>query len=363
MKRVVGGMIMITAVFAALAWLNQGEVIQVEGIVRDAEPNQAIIVDEGPVEVLPLPPPKQAAPKKSPAPIEPKKEAIPAIALQPIPMAPKAPEPKGIAPTPIIMQSVLAVRCKFSDGAGTTITAFGSGVMVGEGGYALTARHVVDMDYTFRITGGRQGRAGFKLETCDVGGPPEGVRAPSVQDIRAINPFTEVLSLPYRAEVAFVPGAQSGKGLSEAEADFLDIAIVKVTGPTPDAAKFFGVTAPASFPKSELAAKSLPGIGEELITFGFPSGAPAYGSSFRLQGSVGTVRQFVAGDLLFRDQPLGIEAEMETIGGRSGSPVFWRGRVVGVVSAKRDYSKDATIVSVYPLAKLLEGSGVALDIP
>lgn len=361
----IGSIAFVGCVLILGAWILAGETVQTvrvlpptEPIVREAEPEpvpEPIAVEEKRPVVAAKP-----APKPIPEPVAIKQASTPP---KPLPVVADVPKPKEVASVPIVMQSVLAVRCKFSDGAGSAITAFGSGVAVTASGHVLTARHVVDMDYTFRITGGRQGRAGFQLDACEVGGPGEGARAPSVADIRAINPFTEVLSLPYRAELALAPGAKAGAGMSDAEADFLDIAILKITGPTADAEKFFGVTAPSSFPKSQIATDTLPGMDEELITFGFPSGTPAYGSSFRLQGSVGTVRQYVAGDLLFKNQPLGIEAEMETIGGRSGSPVFWKGRVVGIVSAKRDYSKEATIVSVYPLKELLKGSNIALDIP
>jgi len=359
MGRILGVVGALCAV-AAGVWLSRPDVTRV--IRKVPEPSvpigeKVLVVPDEPSEI---PIPEKPAGKKNIV-------AMPAESPMPPAAAPattrKADEPVQPVERPVSMPSMVAIRCRFKDGAGNSITAFGSGVIVTSDGHILTARHVVDMDYTFRITGGRQGRGGYGPASCEAGGPPDTAHAPSVAEIRAMNPFIEVPSLPYRAEIARIPSAQSGTGMSEAEADFLDIAILRITGITAEAERYFGAKMPGTFPKSDVIRTVLPGIGEELITFGFPSGTPSYGNSFRLQGGVGTVRQYIVGDLLFADQPIGIEAEMETIGGRSGSPVFWRGRVIGIVSAKRDYSKDATIVSVYPLGKLLEGSGIVLDIP
>ena len=287
----------------------------------------------------------------------------PTAAKSPMPIPKLAPVamPAPVTAIEMNMPSVVVVKCVFKNpDTGSRAIAFGSGAIVSSDGYVLTARHVVDMEYAYRVTGGKQGLGGYALESCAVGGPALGAHAPTPAEIRAINPFTNVDSLPYKAEVRLVPG-KAASGMSDAERDFYDIAILKITDVTDDARKFFGIAMPASFPASRLIADSMPAAGEEIVTFGFPSGTPSYGNSFQLQGSVGTVTGYVGGDARFKDQPLGIDAEMETIGGRSGSPVFWRGYVIGVVSAKAEYSKSASAISVHPLEELLAGSGVALD--
>ncbi len=265
----------------------------------------------------------------------------------------------AVPDVPIRMASVAVLSCLFVNSSGGIARAYGSGVVVSSSGYILTARHVVDLEYAYLVTAGRQGVSGYRLTGCEVGMPPVNAKAPSAEEIRAINPFTEVSSLSYRASLVFTPANKSVVGLSDPERQFIDLALLKISGVTHDAERFFGAVMPASFVASPLGGSVLPAGGETLISFGFPSGAPEYGRSFYLQGSVGTVNQYVVGDILFKNEPIGIHASMETISGRSGSPVFSRGQVVGIVSGKEEYSRNATIISVYPLGKLLEGSGIS----
>lgn len=278
------------------------------------------------------------------------KKKIPPI-LEPALIEPPLPRP---APEdmPINLRAVAVLRCSFYNSAThSRIKAYGSGAIISPRGHILTARHVVDMEYAYRVTGGRQGARGYQFESCEVGQPPEGARAPTPQEIRAINPFTAIDLLPYRAEIAFV---SDETGMSGAEKDFIDIALVRIEGVTDDAKKFFNAAVPPAFDVSVLANDQFPAVGEEIVSFGFPSGAPSYGSNFYLQGSVGEVEGMVGGDERFKDQPIGIAARMETIGGRSGSPVFSHGKIIGVISSKEDYTKNATVISIYPLMNILQ---------
>jgi hypothetical protein len=229
--------------------------------------------------------------------------------------------------------------------------------VVSEAGHIITARHVIDPAYAHRVTSGRQGFINYRREGCVAGMSDRESRAPTAQEIRAINPFTAVTGLPYRIETAYVP---AGGGLSDPEKDFLDIAVMRITGVTEEAARLFGITLPPRFARVSAKPHIIPITGAEIMSFGFPSGAPAYGSSFQLQGSVGEVAAVIGGDVAFRAEPVGLEAIMETIGGRSGSPVFARDAMVGVVSAKEEYSKNATIVLIYPLAELLRQADESL---
>ncbi len=288
---------------------------------------------------------KQNAPKQQPQPKE-KISYKPTLVESTTPRS--APEE-----IPINIRTVVVLRCSFYNAAARSrLKAYGSGAIVSSRGHILTARHVVDMEYAYRVTNGRQGARGYQLESCEVGQPPEGSRAPVPQEIRAINPFTAIDFLPYRAEIAFL---LDEAGMSDAEKDFIDVAVLRIGGVTDDAKKFFNVALPAAFDMSVLAKDQFPAVGEEIVSFGFPSGAPSYGSNFNLQGSVGEVEGIVGGDKQFKDQPIGIAALMETIGGRSGSPVFWHGKIIGVISSKEDYTKNATVISVYPLMHMLQG--------
>ena len=79
-----------------------------------------------------------------------------------------------------------------------------------------------------------------------------------------------------------------------------------------------------------------------------------------VQGSVGEIKDIVGGDKIFKDQPVGMTAIMETIGGRSGSPVFWRGYVIGIISAKEDYSRTTAISAIFPLSRFAAEGDIAI---
>jgi hypothetical protein len=252
----------------------------------------------------------------------------------------------------IDLRSVVVIKCTFKGPSGRTAIVYGSGVIIHQAGYILTARHVVDMPYTYRITGGRQGFADYSLDICRVAVSPEGITTPTPEAIRAINPFTPVTDFAYSATVAFVPPNPVAGGMSEAEYDFTDAALMRII---PES----GVALP-TFIASPVKVFDLPRLRDPVVSFGFPSGVPAYGSNFYLQGSVGEIRDLVGGDALFKDQPVGMTVEMETIGGRSGSPVFWRGYVIGVVSSKEDYSRITAITAAFPIARFAEEAGLAV---
>ncbi len=304
-------------------------------ITETAEP--ATIVSQ------PLPQPLPVSTPPAPA-------IAPAI-IPAIPITPTAPITR-----PINLQTAVVLRCDFVNNQGRKKQAFGSGVIISPQGVILTARHVFDLDYAYQITGGNQGAAGYDFQGCDVGQPPAGTTTPTISQIRAINPFTIVDILPYRAEKFFVA---SGAGWSEAEFNFIDIGLLKISGVNSDGPAFGYTSLPASFQFSPMVTDEVPADGEEIVTFGFPSGNPQYGGRFFLQGSVGQTTAVIVGDKQFAGGAIGIQAQMETIGGRSGSPVFWRGSVMGIVSSKEDFSLSSTSISVAPLLRVLREAGVS----
>ncbi len=321
--------------------------------------------------VSPVAPPSSLPSLPRSAPLSPRAEKektpmpTPVVKAKPIPITAKpvsvlpavaAPVPQSSVAMdmPINLRSVVVVKCLFKNSnANAPATAYGSGVIINREGYVMTARHVIDMAYASKITGSKQGLIGYVLDACFIAIPPEGTKTPTFAEIRALNQFTLVTEFAYRAQVALIPPDTSALGMSDAEYNFADSALLRITsavnGPLP-----------ASFVASSLRSTTLPASGDEIVTFGFPSGVPSYGNNFYLQGSVGEIQDVVGGDQLFKDKPMGMTATMETIGGRSGSPVFWRGNVIGVISSKEDYSRNTVIAGVYPLARFAEEAGLAI---
>jgi Trypsin-like peptidase domain len=321
---------------------------------------QAIVPPVTPKKEMPPPAEKIAAPapvKKAvpkPPAVSVSKPVAVAVPVQPLPVPPVVSVPKVIVDNPIDLRSVVVVKCLFRNAAsGAKATVYGSGAIVTADGYVVTARHVVDMAYTYAITGGKQGLVGYILDSCDIAVPPTGTKTPTSAEIRTLNPFTPVTEFAYRAQIAFVPPDSSPTGMSEAEHDFVDIALLRITSA-------ISGELPHSFVASPVKSVELPAQGDEVVTFGFPSGIPSYGNNFYLQGSIGQVKDLVGGDQLFKNEPVGMTAAMETIGGRSGSPVFWHGFVVGVVSSKEDYSRNTTVAGIYPLTRFLEEKNIVI---
>ena len=310
--------------------------------------------------------------KSTPTPVkkplsQPISATVPLVPVQPVPIPPLPKAPQPIEDRAINLQSVVVIKCLFKNAVTSAkLTVYGSGDIISADGYIVTARHVIDMAYTYAITGGKQGLVGYNLDSCDVAVPPEGTKTPTATEIRTLNPFTPVTEFAYRAQIAFVPpdvsptgtsapaGTSAPTGMSEAEHDFVDIALLRITSAINGAL-------PHSFVVSPVKSAILPAQGDEVVTFGFPSGIPSYGNNFYLQGSIGQVKDLVGGDQFFKDQPVGMTAVMETIGGRSGSPVFWHGFIVGVVSSKEDYSRNTTIAGMYPLARFIEGKNIVIS--
>ena len=303
------------------------------------------------------------APKPAPRVAEKKKADLPALPARALlAQKPKQivqadakplPTQKTVADIPIDLRSVVALKCVFKNADGNRVTTYGSGVIIGAEGYILTARHVVDMAYTYRITGGRQGLQNYFLDSCRIAVPPDGVQTPTAVEIRTINPFTPVTEFAYVAQVAFVPLEPATGGMSDGEYDFADSALLRITSAVNGAV-------PHSFVASPMDVFTMPVAGDEVVSFGFPSGVPSYGNNFYLQGSVGELKDIVGGDQLFKDQPMGMVVTMETIGGRSGSPVFSHGYVIGTVSAKEDYSRNTAVAGIFPLARFAEDAGIAV---
>lgn len=314
----------------------------------------SIVLPPEPVETTPVIPEAAAPitveipPTKIPAPPTPQPEPSPPPPKVVITSKPTKPPEEVLAEIPINLKSIVVLRCLYKDRHGNKKKVFGSGVIVSPEGLVLTVRHLVDQEYTLSVTGGQQGFSGYTLDHCDAGQPPSDSKAPTPDEIRRFNPFYIIDLLPFTAQVQFLPNTS---GWSDKENELFDIALLRLTGTNKDA-EYFGVTMPQSFDYSQLLREKLPPRAEEVITFGFPGGDPEYGSRFKIQGSVGQIKDLIDGNKEFANQLLEIAATMETIGGRSGSPLFWKGYVIGIISFKEDYSVNSFATSILPLLKL-----------
>jgi hypothetical protein len=225
----------------------------------------------------------------------------------------------------------------------------GTGVLIDPRGYILTNKHVGGtylqkatttlglQEITITIT--------TKNKRCAAGGLPRDASLPTAAQIEAFNPTTRVPVLTYTVSPLYEP---TGAGWSDLERRNGDFTVLKVTGLTPEAPIFGVPSLPKEFPYAPL----LPTLGN--LTAGIPVlsyGAPGDATAARndefntiyILGAVGQVSKFVGGDLAFKNIPLELRIAMEVSGGRSGSPVFWNGYVVGIIQAHKSGDKTQTL--------------------
>ncbi len=249
-------------------------------------------------------------------------------------------------PVPIDPQTLVGIACDFEsdDQFRDKKTTRGSGAIITDDGYLITARSVVDLGYL------NDGLDNFKLKQCYVGQLPESNPLPSIQAIRSINAFVRVPYLSYLADVSYIP---KGDEASDYENAWMDFAILKITDINPDAKYFGGPThMPESFPAAPFLISELPKIGDETLNFAFPSGTTLGNNAdiktLFMQGLISSVTGYWAGDKRYADTLFLIESHLDTedtAGGRFGSPIFWKGYVVGVHTAKQQASRQIYNVS------------------
>ena len=203
----------------------------------------------------------------------------------------------------------------------------------------ITARSVVDLGYM------NEGLESYALTNCLVGQLPASDPLPGTEAIRKVNAFVRIPYLAYTAHAAFVPPPGD---MSEYEKAWLDFAVLKIDGMNPDARWFGGpTTMPEEFPAAPLLISELPKIGDSTMNFSFPSGTSVgFGADTRtlfMQGLISHVTGYWAGDGRYAEDLFLIENYMDTedtAGGRFGSPIFWKGYVIGIHTAKQQESRQ-----------------------
>jgi Trypsin-like peptidase domain len=220
--------------------------------------------------------------------------------------------------------------------------AKGSGVIVNPQGYILTAKHIVDPEWaTIAYAGSMSSDEvqlddALSLDYCDVG-MPQNELTPSITTLQSDNPSIAISNpFPYVATLVFEPSKEDG--LSEDEYEELDFAVLKISGPLKNCQTFNLCTLPSSFPYSPVLYSFTPDQSSEpnvFIDFGYPAESiNSTGGSFTdfyLKGAVGRLTTYYDGDAYFNNEPFVFEWQAnDVLPGRSGSPVYWQGYVVGI---------------------------------
>jgi hypothetical protein len=217
----------------------------------------------------------------------------------------------------------------------------GSGVIVSPEGYILTARHIVDPRYTLRAYADTMDAeqkdlyGNATLRGCQIGLPENISSLPTAEAIRTINPsFLIGRNFQYTVQTYFVP---SEANLSEDEYRTADMAVLKIVGPTPTCSftsHLCNLT--NNFPYTPVSTV-MPEVGNEILSYGYPVEASINETGnqfydFYLKGAVGNVGRYVGGTRHFFNEPLSFSFQTQDIqNGRSGSPLFWKGKVVGIL--------------------------------
>jgi peptidoglycan hydrolase-like protein with peptidoglycan-binding domain len=257
-------------------------------------------------------------------------------------------------------QSLVALNCFYVYlPTGRVINAGkGSGAIIRSDGTILTARHLVDLRYSYRVDSDSISAdiaLNSTFDHCEVGQISSSSSLPTADEIRLSNPTVSVSALPYKASLMYLPSS-ANLHISDLEASHLDFALLKITG-LGDGARALGITSlPSSFPAANLLRERLQ-EGDEVLTYGYPAD-PTPGTpfrTFRLAGGVGRVKNLQVGDLKFLETPLVVNTEMEAQQGRSGSPLFYRGYVAGVVTAHAEKNpRDSYSVSMEAILPILQ---------
>lgn len=266
-------------------------------------------------------------------------------------------------PLPINPQTLVGIVCEFKregERDERRVTR-GSGAIITDDGYVITARSVIDISYL------NEGLADFHLLNCLVGQMPSSQPLPGIDEIKKVNAFVRLPFLAYTAEPAYIP---DHAGLSAYENAWLDFGLLKVNGVNPDARYFGGPTElPDAFPVAPLLISDMPKVGDTTLNFAFPSGTTigtnADIRTLFLQGLISSVTGYWAGDRRYANDLFLIETHLDTedtAGGRFGSPIFWKGYIVGIHTAKQQESLEVYNVSAKAVLENLFDNQIAIPL-
>ena len=291
------------------------------------------------------------------------------IATSSAPSAPPVSNAVAPASIPISTQSIVGLRCYYTTPDPNILALLGTstfssqltGVVVNPDGYILTAKHGVDPQWVSQIVlASSSAQVIFSqsvFKYCDVGVPPESYSLPTWQQIQALNPGEPLGPMRYTASLYFDPSSST---MSEQEYHETDFAILKINGVANGCSTWYpDCTLPSQFPYSPVFS-AVPPVRSQLLTYGYPVEAESdYQNQFYLKGAFGHVSSFDYGDTYFSTTALALHWSADDImGGRSGSPLYWNGYVVGVLSNRNVDEATSTAVAMPAIEKVLQNNGL-----